>query len=129
WYSVRDEAFYGEGELTAGANGEKLAPTGAPVEWVEEESYFFRLSAWQDRLLAHYAENPDAILPASRRNEVLSFIKSGLRDLSVSRTSFSWGVPVPGNNKHIMYVWIDALTNYITELGYPTVNDEFSHYW
>ncbi len=129
WYSVRDEAFYGEGELTAGPNGEKLAPTGAPVEWVEEESYFFRLSAWGDRLLDHYAQNPDAILPAGRRNEVLSFIKSGLRDLSVSRTSFSWGVPVPGNDKHIMYVWIDALTNYITELSYPTVNADFQKYW
>ncbi|MDA5193851.1 methionine--tRNA ligase [Govanella unica] len=130
WYSVRDEAFYTEGELQQGPNGEKLAPTGAPVEWVEEESYFFRLSAWGDRLLEHYAANPDAILPASRRNEVLSFIKSGLRDLSVSRTSFTWGVPVPGNDRHIMYVWIDALTNYITELGYPaTDSEQFQKFW
>lgn len=130
WYSVRDEAFYTEGDLQQGPNGEKLAPTGAPVEWVEEESYFFRLSAWGDRLLDYYTKNPDTILPVSRRNEVLSFIKSGLRDLSVSRTSFTWGVPVPGNDKHIMYVWIDALTNYITELGYPDQDSEtFKHYW
>src|SRR5690349_14345174 len=104
WYSVRDEAFYAESEVMDGK-----APTGAPVEWVEEPSYFFRLSAWQDRLLKFYEDNPQYILPASRRNEVLSFVKGGLKDLSVSRTSFKWGVPVPGDDKHIMYVWLDAL--------------------
>lgn len=119
WYSVRDEAFFAESELTKGANGEKLAPTGAPVEWVEEPSYFFRLSDWQEPLLKFYEENPGFILPASRRNEVLSFVKGGLQDLSISRTSFSWGIPVPGNPDHIMYVWLDALTNYITALGFP----------
>jgi len=119
WYSVRDEAFFTETELTKGPNGEKLAPTGAPVEWVEEPSYFFRLSAWQEPLLKFYEENPGFIMPAARRNEVLSFVKGGLQDLSISRTSFSWGIPVPGNPDHIMYVWLDALTNYITALGFP----------
>ncbi|MGE4527490.1 MAG: methionine--tRNA ligase [Rhodospirillaceae bacterium] len=119
WYSVRDEAFFTETELTKGPNGEKLAPTGAPVEWVEEPSYFFRLSAWQEPLLKFYEENPGFIMPAARRNEVLSFVKGGLQDLSVSRTSFSWGIPVPGDDAHIMYVWLDALTNYITALGFP----------
>jgi methionyl-tRNA synthetase len=119
WYSVRDEAFFGEGELVAGPKGEKLAPTGAPVEWVEEPSYFFRLSAWGDRLLAHYAANPDALLPESRRNEVVSFVKGGLQDLSVSRTSFTWGIPVPDDPAHVIYVWLDALTNYMSALGYP----------
>ena len=114
WYSVRDEAFYDESELVDGK-----APTGAEVEWVEEENYFFRLSAWQDRLLAFYERNPDFIAPRSRRNEVMSFVKGGLRDLSISRTSFSWGIPVPGNPKHVMYVWLDALTNYLTAVGYP----------
>ncbi|HLI21388.1 MAG TPA: methionine--tRNA ligase [Stellaceae bacterium] len=119
WYSVRDEAYFDEGELTAGPNGSKLAPSGAPVEWVEEESYFFRLSAYQDRLLKLYEENPHFIQPESRRNEIVSFVKSGLRDLSISRTTFSWGVPVPDAPKHVMYVWVDALSNYITALGYP----------
>lgn len=129
WYSVRDEAFYGESELSVGKNGDKLAPTGAPVEWVEEESYFFRLSAWQDRLLELYDRNPDFIAPQSRRNEVISFVKGGLQDLSVSRTTFDWGIPVPGNDKHIMYVWLDALTNYITAAGYPDRVDDYAKWW
>ncbi|NQV47856.1 MAG: methionine--tRNA ligase [Rhodospirillaceae bacterium] len=130
WYAVRDEAFYDEGELSKGPDGTKVAPSGAPVEWVEEPSYFFKLSAWGDRLLAFYDANPDFIAPASRRNEVTSFIKGGLRDLSVSRTTFKWGVPVPGDDEHIMYVWLDALTNYITALGFPeTEAGEYATYW
>lgn len=129
WYSVRDEAFWGEDELTTGPDGGKRAPTGAPVEWVEEPSYFFRLSAWQDRLLAFYEANPDFIAPASRRNEVLSFVKGGLQDLSVSRTSFTWGIPVPGDAAHIMYVWLDALANYITAVGYPDTTGEYAKRW
>ncbi len=129
WYSVRDEAFWGEDELVAGPNGTKLAPTGAPVEWVEEPSYFFRLSSWQERLLEFYDRNPDFIAPISRRNEVISFVKGGLQDLSVSRTSFKWGVPVPGDAAHIMYVWLDALTNYITAVGYPDTGGEYARYW
>lgn len=109
WYSVRDEAFYAESELVDGK-----APTGADVEWVKEPSYFFKLSAYGDKLLQFYEENPDFILPASRRNEVISFVKGGLHDLSISRTTFQWGIPVPGDEKHIMYVWLDALTNYLT---------------
>jgi methionyl-tRNA synthetase len=125
WYSIRDEAFYDESELVEGK-----APTGAEVEWLEEENYFFRLSAWQDRLLAYYEANPDAVAPRSRRNEVISFVRAGLRDLSISRTSFSWGIPVPGNPKHVIYVWLDALTNYITAVGYPdTEKPEFSTFW
>src|SRR5919206_1436339 len=119
WYAVRDEAFYGESELTTRADGRRIAPSGAEAEWVEEPSYFFRLSAWQERLLAFYREHPDFILPESRRNEVISFVSSGLKDLSISRTSFRWGVPVPDDPDHIMYVWLDALTNYITAVGYP----------
>ena len=118
WYSVRDEAFYAEGELVDGK-----APTGAPVEWVEEPSYFFRLSAWGDRLLAFYDANPDCILPLTRRNEVVSFVKGGLQDLSVSRTSFRWGIPVPGDPAHVMYVWLDALTNYMSAVGYPDIDE------
>ncbi len=130
WYSVRDEAFYAESELEKGPDGARIAPTGAPVEWVEEESYFFRLSAWGDRLVEYYAENPEAVLPKSRLNEVLSFVRGGLRDLSISRTSFKWGVPVPGNPDHIMYVWIDALTNYMSALGYPDTQGElFAKFW
>ena len=129
WYAVRDEAFYDEGELTKGPNGEKLAPTGAPVDWVEEESYFFPLSKWQDKLLAFYDANPDFIGPKSRFNEIYSFVKGGLNDLSISRTAFTWGVPVPGNPKHVMYVWIDALTNYITSLGYPDESGEMAKFW
>ncbi|VAW01664.1 Methionyl-tRNA synthetase [hydrothermal vent metagenome] len=130
WYSVRDEAYYAESELLEGEDGDKLAPTGAPVEWVEEESYFFRLSAWEDALLKWYENLPETVLPKSRRNEVKSFVEGGLRDLSISRTSFSWGVPVPGNDRHIMYVWIDALTNYLTATGYPDVDgDKFRKFW
>ena len=125
WYSVRDEAFYAESELVDGK-----APTGAEVEWLEEDNYFFRLSAWQDRLLAFYDANPEAIAPRSRRNEVISFVKSGLNDLSISRTSFSWGIPVPGNPAHVIYVWFDALINYITAIGYPEVeNSDYSAFW
>ncbi|MEM7045908.1 MAG: methionine--tRNA ligase, partial [Pseudomonadota bacterium] len=125
WYAVRDEAFYTESELLDGK-----APTGAPVEWVEEPSYFFRLSAWQEKLLAFYEENPDFIAPASRRNEVISFVKGGLQDLSISRTSFSWGVPVPDDADHVMYVWLDALTNYMTALGYPDVDSgKYEKFW
>jgi methionyl-tRNA synthetase len=119
WYSVRDEAFYGEEELVAGEGGQKLSPQGTPVEWTVEESWFFRLSAYADRLIAHYEANPDFIRPESRRNEVMSFVKGGLADLSVSRTSFDWGVPVPDSPGHVMYVWVDALTNYLTGSGYP----------
>ncbi|HKW53399.1 MAG TPA: methionine--tRNA ligase [Stellaceae bacterium] len=125
WYAVRDEAFYDEGELVGGR-----APTGAEVEWVEEENYFFRLSAWQERLLKFYDDNPDFIAPRARRNEVVSFVKSGLRDLSISRTSFTWGIPVPGDPRHVMYVWLDALANYITALGYPeTQSAAYSKFW
>jgi len=128
WYAVRDEAFYGPDELTE-REGVKYAPSGAPVEWVREPSYFFRLSAWAERLLAYYEANPDFILPASRRNEVIAFIKSGLSDLSISRTSFRWGVPVPGDEAHVMYVWLDALTNYITAAGYPADPEEKWRFW
>jgi len=114
WYSVRDETFFTETEIVDGK-----APTGAPVEWVEEPSYFFDLSHWQDKLLAHYEANPHFVGPESRFNEVKSFVKSGLRDLSVSRASFKWGVPVPGDDNHVMYVWLDALTNYLTATGWP----------
>lgn len=119
WYAVRDEAFYGEDELATGADGVKRAPSGAPVEWVREPSWFFRLSEWGPKLLAFYEANPGFIGPASRRNEVISFVKSGLTDLSVSRTSFRWGVPVPDDPAHVMYVWLDALTNYVTATGWP----------
>ena len=125
WYAVRDEAFYAESELFDGK-----APTGAPVEWVEEPSYFFRLSAWQEKLLKFYDEHPDFIAPASRRNEVISFVKGGLQDLSISRTSFTWGIPVPDDASHVMYVWLDALTNYMTALGYPDEDSEkYEKFW
>ncbi|MCB9993786.1 MAG: methionine--tRNA ligase [Hyphomicrobiaceae bacterium] len=130
WYSVRDEAYYDESELVEGEGGEKLSPQGTPVEWVEEPSYFFRLSAYQDRLLKYYADNPDFIAPRERLNEIVSFVKSGLADLSVSRTTFDWGIPVPGAEGHVMYVWVDALTNYITGLGYPDTNaEDFRKFW
>ena len=129
WYAVRDEAFYDESELTAKPDGTKVAPSGAPVEWVHEPSYFFRLSAWQDRLLKYYEDHPDFIAPTSRRNEVLSFVKGGLRDLSVSRTTFDWGIPVPGAPGHVMYVWMDALINYITACGFPNENDPRWRRW
>jgi len=128
WYAVRDEAFYGADELTE-RDGARYAPSGAPVEWVREPSYFFRLSDWAERLLAFYEANPDFILPASRRNEVIAFVKGGLSDLSISRTSFRWGVPVPGDDAHVMYVWLDALTNYVTAAGYPDDTEGKWHYW
>ncbi|SOC38539.1 methionyl-tRNA synthetase [Rhizobium subbaraonis] len=118
WYSVRDEAYYQEGETELRDDGVRYGPQGTPVEWVEEESYFFRLSDYQDRLLKLYEDNPDFIGPAERRNEVVSFVKSGLKDLSVSRTTFDWGIKVPDDPAHVMYVWVDALTNYITATGY-----------
>jgi methionyl-tRNA synthetase len=119
WYSVRDEAFYDEKELVDGEGGTKLSPQGTPVEWTVEETWFFKLSKYQQPLLDHYAANPDFIRPESRRNEVLRFVEGGLADLSVSRTSFDWGVKVPGPEGHVMYVWVDALTSYITGVGYP----------
>jgi methionyl-tRNA synthetase len=129
WYAVRDEAFYDESELVDGPNGKKVAPSGADVEWLEEENFFFRLSAWQDRLLAFYDANPEAVAPRSRRNEVISFVKGGLKDLSISRTSFTWGVPVPGHPGHIVYVWFDALINYLSAVGYPDTAGEFTAFW
>jgi len=129
WYAVRDEAFYDESELTTRADGVRVGPSGAPVEWVVEPSYFFRLSAWQDRLLAFYEANPDFLAPASRRNEVLSFVRGGLNDVSVSRTSFKWGIPVPGDPDHVMYVWLDALTNYLTATGWPDADAARAGYW
>nr|MDQ4088530.1 methionine--tRNA ligase [Pseudomonadota bacterium] len=129
WYSVRDEAYYDESELVAGESGEKLSPQGTPVEWTAEESWFFRLSAYQQKLLDLYAANPDFIQPESRRNEVLRFVEGGLSDLSVSRTSFDWGVKVPGSDGHVMYVWLDALTNYLTGVGYPDRGELFERYW
>src|SRR6478672_1538920 len=118
WYSVRDEAYYDEKELVSGEDGEKLSPQGTPVDWTVEESWFFKLSKYQQPLLDHYSNNPDFIRPESRRNEVVRFVEGGLKDLSISRTSFDWGVPVPSGGGHDMYVWLDALTNYITGLGF-----------
>lgn len=129
WYSVRDEAYYGEEELSTADSGEKLSPQGTLVEWTVEESWFFRLSAYQARLLAHYEANPDFIRPESRRNEVLRFVEGGLTDLSISRASFDWGVKVPGDERHVMYVWLDALTNYITGVGYPDGGEAWEKYW
>jgi len=129
WYSVRDEAFYEESELVAGEGGEKVSPQGTPVEWTSEETWFFRLSKYQQPLLEYYAAHPEFIQPDSRRNEVLRFVEGGLRDLSVSRTSFDWGVRVPGSPDHVMYVWVDALTAYMTGVGYPKLEGEFAHYW
>jgi methionyl-tRNA synthetase len=129
WYSVRDEAYYAEDETVVGEDGVRRGPQGTPVEWVEEKSYFFKLSAYQDRLLKLYEEQPDFIGPDARRNEVVSFVKGGLKDLSVSRTTFDWGVKVPGDPEHVMYVWVDALTNYITGVGFPDESDKNWHYW
>lgn len=132
WYSVRDEAFYGEDELTTGEGGQKFAPTGTPVEWLEEETWFFRLSAYQEKLLAYYDAHPDFIQPTSRRNEIVAFVKRGLNDLSISRarSKLDWGVEVPGDPEHVMYVWFDALTNYITALDYPDTDGKlFKRYW
>jgi methionyl-tRNA synthetase len=125
WYSVRDEAYYDESELLAGEGGEQLSPQGTPVEWTVEESWFFRLSKYQDYLL-ELLKQPGFLEPASRRNEMIAFVEQGLRDLSVSRTSFDWGVKVPGSEGHVMYVWVDALTNYLTGLGYP---DDIKEFW
>jgi methionyl-tRNA synthetase len=130
WYSVRDEAYYAEDELSKNASGERLAPTGTPVTWMEEESYFFRLSKYEQPLLEHYRANPDFIGPKTRRNEVVSFVEGGLQDLSMSRTSFDWGVPVPGAPGHVMYVWVDALTNYITGAGFPDEDSpKYKQFW
>jgi methionyl-tRNA synthetase len=129
WYSVRDEAYYAEDETTVGEDNVRRGPQGTPVEWVEEKSYFFKLSAYQDRLLKLYNDQPDFIGPDSRRNEVVSFVKSGLRDLSISRTTFDWGVKVPHDSEHVMYVWVDALTNYITGIGFPDESAANWHYW
>src|SRR4051812_21715023 len=129
WYSVRDEAYYEPEELTDAEDGSKLSPQGTPVEWTVEESWFFRLSKYQQPLLDHYAANSEFIMPESRRNEVVRFVEGGLKDLSISRTSFDWGVPVPSGNHHVMYVWLDALTNYITGLGYPDDTELWRRYW
>jgi methionyl-tRNA synthetase len=129
WYSVRDEAYYTEDETVVGEDNVRRGPQGTPVDWVEEKSYFFRLSAYQDRLLALYESQPDFIGPDSRRNEVVSFVKGGLKDLSISRTTFDWGIKVPDDPEHVMYVWVDALTNYITGVGFPDENDRNWHYW
>ena len=130
WYSVSDEAYYDEDEIEKIDNHFICKPSGSKVEWMEEESYFFKLSAWSEKLLKHYDNNSDFILPISRKNEVVNFVKKGLKDLSVSRTSFSWGIPVPGNKKHVIYVWLDALSNYISALNFPNENDDlFKKYW
>jgi len=129
WYSVRDEAYYDESELIAGEGDEKLSPQGTPVEWTVEESWFFRLSKYQEPLLEFYRDNPGFIRPESRRNEIMRFVEGGLRDLSVSRTSFDWGVKVPGHEDHVMYVWVDALTNYLTGVGYPDETELFAKFW
>ena len=130
WYSVRDEAYYAESETTVGEDGVRYGPQGTPVEWTEEESYFFRLSKFQEPLLKLYEDQPDFVLPRERMNEVASFVRSGLQDLSISRTTFDWGVKVPGDERHVMYVWVDALTNYITGVGYPdTESESFKRWW
>ena len=130
WYSVSDEAFYSEDEIVEEDGKKKSKLSGSLVEWVEEESYFFKLSKWEKPLLKFYNENPNFILPESRKNEVISFVKSGLKDLSVSRKSFKWGIPVPSNKDHVMYVWLDALTNYLSALNYPNTDDKlFNNFW
>ena len=130
WYSVSDEAYYDKDEIEETPNGKISTVSGSSVEWVEEESYFFKLSAWSEKLLNLYDNKKNFILPNSRKNEVINFVKKGLKDLSVSRTSFSWGIPVPKNNKHIIYVWLDALTNYISALNYPdTKSKKFNDFW
>ena len=129
WYSVRDEAYYGESETEVRSDNVRYGPQGTPVEWVEEESYFFRLSAYQEKLLAYYEANRDFIGPDERRNEMMSFVKGGLKDLSISRTTFDWGIKVPGDDRHVMYVWVDALTNYITAVGFPDAQSPLWRYW
>ncbi len=128
WYSVRQEAYFEESETVLGDDGVRREPLGSPVEWMEEESYFFKLSAYEEPLLKHYSDHPDFIGPDARRNEVTSFVQSGLRDLSISRTTFDWGIPVPGDDDHVMYVWVDALTNYVTATGWPDDNER-RHFW
>ncbi len=129
WYSVRDEAYYEEKELIDGEGGVRLSPQGTPVEWTVEESWFFKLSKYERPLLELYEKQPDAVRPDSRRNEVIRFVEGGLRDLSISRTSFDWGVKVPGSPDHVMYVWVDALTNYLTGLGYPDATENMAKFW
>ena len=130
WYSVSDEAFYNEDEIEDIDGIKRSVSSKSTVEWIEEESYFFRLSKWEKPLLKYYETNPNFIAPESRKNEVISFVKSGLKDLSVSRKSFSWGIKVPNNNDHVIYVWLDALTNYISALNYPNTNDVlFKNFW
>jgi methionyl-tRNA synthetase len=129
WYSVRDEAYYDEKELVTADTGERLSPQGTEVEWTVEESWFFRLSKYQQRLLDHYEAQPNFIRPEARRNEVMRFVEGGLSDLSISRTSFDWGVKVPGSDEHVMYVWVDALTNYITGVGYPEETESYKRFW
>ena len=130
WYSVSDEAYYTEGEITNDGNNKVAKSSGSSVDWFEEESYFFKLSAWQNKLLNHYQKNPNFISPKSRNNEIVQFVKGGLNDLSVSRTSFKWGVSVPNNDKHIIYVWLDALTNYLSALNYPDVKNKlYKDFW
>lgn len=129
WYSIRDEAFYGEEETRLLPDGSRLGGQGTPVEWVEEESYFFRLKSYQDRLLKLYEDVPDFVSPETRRNEIVSFVKGGLEDLSISRTTFDWGLPVPGDPRHVMYVWVDALNNYLTGTGFPNADNPRAHYW
>jgi methionyl-tRNA synthetase len=129
WYSVRQEAYFEEDETTLGEDGVRREPLGSPVEWTEEESYFFKLSAYEDKLLEWYEAEPDCVGPSQRRNEVLSFVKGGLRDISISRTTFDWGIKVPNSDTHVMYVWLDALTNYITGAGFPDEDGEKWNYW
>ena len=130
WYSVSDEAYYNEDEIEDDGNGKIAISSKSKVEWIEEESFFFRLSKWEDKLLEHYEKNPNFISPSSRKNEVISFVKSGLKDLSVSRKSFSWGIKVPNNDDHVIYVWLDALTNYLSALNYPNIDDDlFKKFW
>ncbi len=129
WYSVRDEAYYAEDELTEGEGDARLSPQGTPVEWTVEESWFFRLSKYEEPLLALLRDKPEFLEPESRRNEMIAFVSGGLRDLSISRTSFDWGVKVPGSDNHVMYVWVDALTNYLTGLGYPDKTEDMDRFW
>ena len=130
WYSISDEAYYNEDEIVIKDDIKIAIESGSPVEWIEEESYFFRLSKWQNKLLDYYKENPDFISPVSRKNEVINFVKTGLKDLSISRKTFSWGIKVPNNSDHVIYVWLDALTNYISALNYPsTKSDLYIKFW
>ena len=130
WYSVSDEAFYDDEEIENFEEKKRAISSKSPVEWVDEESYFFRLSKWEKPLLDYYKNNPDFISPKARNNEVISFVKNGLKDLSISRKSFSWGIPIPNNNEHVIYVWLDALTNYISALNYPDINNAmYKKFW